>query len=103
MAKMPKSTPQPALTSLVEFRTMLADIQAAPAEPLTKLATTLLALTAVRPYKKAWPVEKAFEYLRAQRGRHFDPDLIDAFFGVEDDVARIQRELSDQVASTDPA
>src|SRR6476620_8518975 len=61
------------------------------------------ALTSVRPYKSAWPVEKAFEYLRSHRGRHFDPGLIDAFFGVEDDVARIQRELSDQVASTDPA
>lgn len=49
MLKMPRSKPQPALTSLVEFRVMLRDVAAAPTEPVTKLATTLLALTAVRP------------------------------------------------------
>jgi len=60
------------------------------------------ALTAVRPYKKAWPVEDAFAYLQNQRGRHFDPGIVDAFLGVEKDVARIQGELGDQVASPDP-
>ena len=59
------------------------------------------ALTAVRPYKKAWPAEEAFAYLKNQRGRHFDPHLVDAFLGVERDVARIQRELGDQVANSD--
>ena len=41
------------------------------------------ALTSVRPYKTAWPSEQAFEYLAAQRGRHFDPRLVDAFVGVQ--------------------
>lgn len=57
------------------------------------------ALTAVRPYKKAWPVEEAFEFLRTQRGRLFDPYMVDAFLGVAHDVARIQQELGDQVAA----
>ena len=35
MMKMPRSTPQPALTILAEFRSMLRDVQAAPAEPVT--------------------------------------------------------------------
>jgi len=61
------------------------------------------ALTAVRPYKKAWPVEEAFAYLRNQRGRHFDPNMVDAFLGVANDVARIQRELGDQVVGNEPA
>jgi putative two-component system response regulator len=61
------------------------------------------ALTAVRPYKKAWPAEEAFGYLRKQRGRHFDPHLVDAFLGVENDVARVHRELGDQVVSNEPA
>ena len=61
------------------------------------------ALTAVRPYKKAWPVEEAFGYLRNQRGRHFDPHLVDAFLGVAGDVARIHRELGDNIVSNDPA
>jgi two-component system response regulator RpfG len=59
------------------------------------------ALTAVRPYKKAWPVDEAFAYLRSQRGRHFDPQMVDAFLGVSGEVARIQQELGDQVASHD--
>ena len=58
------------------------------------------ALTAVRPYKKAWPAEEAFGYLRSQRGRHFDAQLVDAFLGVASDVARIQRELGDRIAGT---
>src|SRR3954464_9532700 len=50
------------------------------------------ALTAVRPYKKAWPVEEAFGYLSSQRGRHFDPQMVDALLGVSGEVARIQQE-----------
>ncbi|MSP97146.1 MAG: response regulator [Betaproteobacteria bacterium] len=59
------------------------------------------ALTAVRPYKKAWPVEDAFAYLRAQRGRHFDAHLVDAFLGVANDIARIQQELGDRAVDND--
>jgi len=56
------------------------------------------ALTSTRPYKKAWPAEDAFEFLRQQRGKHFDPQLVDAFDGVKDAVARIQAELRDPEA-----
>ena len=38
----------------------------------------------------------------AQRGRHFDPHMVDAFLGVIGEVARIQRELGDQVAGHAP-
>jgi len=53
------------------------------------------ALTSVRPYKEAWKSETAFEYLRAQRGKHFDPHLVDAFLGVSDTVLEVQRDLQD--------
>ncbi|MDW8468984.1 MAG: response regulator [Burkholderiales bacterium] len=53
------------------------------------------ALTSRRPYKKAWRPEEAFEYLRAQRGRHFDPVLVDAFLGVKEKVLEVQRDLQD--------
>ncbi len=56
------------------------------------------ALTSARPYKKAWPSGDAFEFLRQQRGKHFDPQLVDAFDGVKDAVARIQSELRDPEA-----
>lgn len=37
------------------------------------------ALTSDRPYRAAWPVEKAVAYLREEAGRHFDPFAVNAF------------------------
>jgi putative two-component system response regulator len=37
------------------------------------------ALTSVRPYKPAWPIERALDFLREQSGRHFWPDAVTAF------------------------
>jgi two-component system response regulator RpfG len=53
------------------------------------------ALTSVRPYKTAWPEERAFEYITSQAGRHFDPRMVDAFLGTKSEVAQIQREWQD--------
>ncbi|MDD5468655.1 MAG: GAF domain-containing protein [Anaerolineales bacterium] len=38
------------------------------------------ALISDRPYRKAWTKEKAFEYIREQAGKHFDPRVVEAFF-----------------------
>jgi len=53
------------------------------------------ALTSIRPYKKAWTSEDAFEYLRTQRSKHFDPQLVNAFLGKREEVLRIQHEWRD--------
>lgn len=37
------------------------------------------ALTHERPYKRAWTVAEAMKQMRADRGRHFDPEVLDAF------------------------
>ncbi|MDI6769234.1 MAG: GAF domain-containing protein [Anaerolineales bacterium] len=37
------------------------------------------ALTSDRPYRPAWTTEKALEYIRAQSGKHFDPQVVEAF------------------------
>lgn len=37
------------------------------------------ALTSERPYRKKWRPEDATEYLRANRGKQFDPQIVDAF------------------------
>lgn len=37
------------------------------------------ALTHERPYKQAWTVDEAVEELVTERGRFFDPDLVDLF------------------------
>jgi CHASE2 domain-containing sensor protein len=44
------------------------------------------ALLSGRPYKKPWPVEDALEEMRRERGRQFDPAVVDAFLSVVDDV-----------------
>ncbi len=37
------------------------------------------ALTSDRPYRPAWPPEKALEYIRQNSGIHFDPSLLELF------------------------
>ena len=43
------------------------------------LADVFDALGSDRCYKRAWPIEKTLALLRAERGKHFDPMLIDLF------------------------
>jgi putative two-component system response regulator len=45
------------------------------------------ALSSARPYKRAWPQEEVVVYLRDQRGRHFDPAVVDTFLAGLDDIS----------------
>ncbi len=40
------------------------------------------ALTSDRPYRPAWPEEKAREYILSSSGKHFDPQVIEEFLNV---------------------
>jgi putative two-component system response regulator len=53
------------------------------------------ALTSERPYKKAWPVEKALEFLMDQKGRHFEPRLVDGFIRIMPRVQEVQEQYAD--------
>lgn len=59
------------------------------------------ALTSARPYKKAWKPDDALDYIRAQRAKHFDPALADAFVGISDKVLEVQRDLQDSAFDED--
>ena len=52
--------------------------------PLAARATAVIdvwdALNSDRPYRKAWPEDQAYNYIRTQSGTHFDPQVVDAFF-----------------------
>jgi len=37
------------------------------------------ALRSDRPYREAWPEEKALEYIHAESGKHFDPQVVKVF------------------------
>lgn len=53
------------------------------------------ALTSVRPYKKAWTVEDAIELLIREKGKHFDPDLVDKFVSILPEILEIRARYSD--------
>jgi len=36
-------------------------------------------LVSDKPYQKGWPKEKALAYIQEQKGKHFDPRIVDAF------------------------
>ena len=37
------------------------------------------ALRSDRPYRAAWPQERALDYIREQAGKHFDPAIVEVF------------------------
>jgi putative two-component system response regulator len=41
------------------------------------IADVFDALTSKRPYKEAWSIEKTVEFLKDQKGKHFEPILVD--------------------------
>jgi putative two-component system response regulator len=62
---------------------------------ITAVADVFDALTSARPYKQAWSFDKAFAYLLEQRGRHFDPALVDLFVARLPEVEEISRRWSE--------
>lgn len=60
---------------------------------ITAVADVFDALTSRRPYKPAYSVERSLAILRTQRGKQFDPLVLDAFFDALDDVLAVHREL----------
>lgn len=62
---------------------------------LMALADVFDALICKRVYKDAFPHENAREIIVDGRGRHFDPDVVDAFVSEFDSFQRIARTYSD--------
>lgn len=56
---------------------------------ITALADVFDALMSVRPYKPAWPIEKAVNLIREGSGKHFDPACVEAFFARFDEIVAI--------------
>ncbi|MBK5942154.1 response regulator [Halochromatium roseum] len=57
---------------------------------IVAIADVFDALTSVRPYKPAWPVERALELFRDSQGSHFDPDLVPVFFEAMPEILTIR-------------
>jgi len=59
---------------------------------ITAIADAFDALTSKRPYKEPFSVEKSLAIIRKGRGNHFDPDVVDAFFAIQDEILTIKSE-----------
>ncbi len=46
---------------------------------IVAIADVFDALTSVRPYKRAWTEAEAIDHMVQQKGKHFDPALVDLF------------------------
>ena len=54
------------------------------------------ALISERPYKKAFSHQKALEIIEQGKGRHFDPDVVEAFMDIAERVKEVASELADK-------
>jgi len=62
---------------------------------ITALADVFDALNCERVYKKAWPMDQIIDFVSKERGKHFDPDLVDMFMNNIDHFTAIAAEFQD--------
>ena len=63
---------------------------------ITALADVFDALGSDRVYKEAWNDEKIFNLFKEEKGKHFDPILVDIFFEHLDEFLEIRDSLKDK-------
>ncbi len=66
---------------------------------ITAIADVFDALNSKRPYKDPYPIEESFRLIWEGRGTHFDPDVVDAFFAVKDEIQAIRERFKDDSSS----
>jgi putative two-component system response regulator len=62
---------------------------------IAAVADVFDALTSDRVYRSALPVRSAIEMMRSERARHFDPEMLDAFFDALAEVEAIRHAYAD--------
>ncbi len=63
---------------------------------IVAVADVFDALTNERPYKKAWPVEDAIDYVREAAGGHFDPHIVPVFLDLIPRVLSIKKRWDEE-------
>ena len=57
---------------------------------IVAIADVFDALTMKRPYKDAWPIEKAIDVIEQEAGSHFDPRLVKLFLEIMPEIIEIR-------------
>ncbi|MDO9467220.1 MAG: response regulator [Thiobacillus sp.] len=65
---------------------------------IAALADVFDALTSVRPYKKAWTVEAAVDLIKDNKGKHFEPALVEVFLQELPGIVAIRERFAEPVA-----
>ncbi|MBT3136755.1 two-component system response regulator [Alteromonas sp. ALT199] len=60
------------------------------------IADVFDALTSKRPYKDAWSIEKTVEFLQSQKGKHFEPRLVDLMIEIMPKILDIKATFKDE-------
>ncbi|CCG09448.1 HD-GYP domain-containing protein [Pararhodospirillum photometricum] len=68
---------------------------------IVAVADVFDALTNERPYKRAWRLDQARQFLVEGRGSHFDPLCVDAFLAAWDEVLVIKARFVDEALVPD--
>ena len=55
------------------------------------------ALTSSRPYKKAWTVEEASDWIISESGKHFEPAIVEAFKIAMPEILRVRELYRDDI------
>ncbi|HXZ30502.1 MAG TPA: HD domain-containing phosphohydrolase [Dehalococcoidia bacterium] len=63
---------------------------------IVAIADVFDALTSPRPYKESFSIKKSFEMIRQGRGSHFAPNVVDAFFAIQDEILSIKEKYKDK-------
>ena len=66
---------------------------------IVALADVYDALSSHRVYKEAWDEEKVLDTVHQERGKHFDPELVDVFFSILDNIRAIAARYPDEEKS----
>ncbi len=53
------------------------------------------ALTSERPYKEAWPVDRAVDLIRSESGKHFEPKIAGEFIDILPAILQIREDHAD--------
>jgi len=56
------------------------------------IADVFDALSMVRPYKQAWPMDRILEFIQAGAGEHFDPELVVRFMNIMPRLLEIRKD-----------